>query len=288
MNYTNEHNLDDWVCRYLAKDDYDHEPGVISATTLISPARAWALKQMYADKLTMDYSDLIRLRNGTSVHAAVEMSGAIGTEHIQEKRFYAERMGFKISGKMDMVIDGVIADIKNTSVWKIVSGDYTDYVKQLSIYRWLLAENGIETADYGFIHFFFTDWRKADALKGGSYPKIPYHKQRINLWSLEQTEKFILERLEDFAFALGALPRCTQEELWQSETTYAFYSKPGAAKATKVYSEAQLGEAEIRVAETGGQLVKRPGVAKRCGYCTAAPFCEQYKELKRDGLIDGD
>lgn len=31
-----------------------------------------------------------------------------------------------------------------------------------------------------------------------------------------------------------------------------------------------------------------PARAKRCNYCTAAPFCEQYNQLKAAGLVDGD
>lgn len=284
MNYTNKHGLDEWVCRYLAHDDYDHDPNVISATTLIEPARAWALKRKFADDLEMDYSDMIALRNGSAIHAGVEKSGCMDGMGIQEERFYSALMGFTISGKMDMVIDGVIADIKTTSVWKIVSGDFSDYVKQLSIYKWLLSRNGMETADYGYIHFFFTDWKKADALKGGNYPPIRYAKRQIELWSVEETEKYIGDRLTEFVFAESALPECTSEELWQTESTYAVYKKLGQARAAKVCkTEAEANE---YIKANGGEIQYRPGKVKRCGYCTAAPFCEQFNKLKEAGLID--
>jgi len=175
MKYTNKYNLDEWLCEYLAQDDYDYEPGVLSATTLIGPARAWALKMQHPEDLVIDYSDLIRLKNGSAIHAAIELSGvAERMGGFQEKRFYAEFNGFRISGKMDMILDGVINDFKSTSVWKAVKAEYDDYVKQLSIYRWLLEKNGISTADFGYIHFFFTDWKKADMLKNSDYPPIPY------------------------------------------------------------------------------------------------------------------
>lgn len=283
MNYTNRHNLDEHITRWLAADEYDYDPSVISATTLISPARAWALKKRFADKLTIDYSDMIAIRYGTAIHDSLEKASAYGS-NIVEKRFYAEHTGFRISGKMDAIVNGVICDNKSCSVWRIIHKDFEEYIKQLSIYKWLLHKNGIQTADHGVIYFFFTDWKKSDAAKGGDYPPIRIQKQEIPLWSLEETETYISERLEEFAFALMHLPRCTQEELWQTETTYAYYQKPGAAKATKVFSS--FDEANEYAALKGGVAVVRPGKAKRCGYCAAAPFCDQYNELREAGLID--
>ncbi len=288
MKFTNRHNLPQHICDWLAFDDYDYNPDTVSATTLIGPARAWALKKMHADDLTMDYSDMLALRYGTAIHDSLEKVAVYADGDFKEKRFYAEEMGFTISGKMDALINGSIIDYKSTSVWKIVHGDFDDYIKQISIYRWLLAKNGITATDYAFIDFFFTDWKKSDAARSSDYPQLRYKEQRIELWGLEKTEEYIIDRLEEFAFALGCLPECTPEELWQTPTTYAYFTKAGAAKATKVYQESELAEVEQRVAENGGVIEKRSGKAKRCGYCTAAPFCEQFSRMKAEGLIDGD
>lgn len=284
MNYTNRYNIPERICNWLANDEYDYDPNVISATTLISPARAWALKRQNADKLTMDYSDMLALRYGTAIHDSLEKVRTYGESDFKEKRFFADIMGLRISGKMDAVIGGVISDNKSTSVWKIVNGDFEDYIKQLSIYRWLLHKNGIKTADYAFIDFFFTDWKKSDAAKGGNYPPIKYQEQRLELWSVEQTEDFIIQRLNEFVFAELSLPRCTEEELWQTDTKYAYYAKEGLMKASRIFDSSE--EAHTFAAKNGGVVQNRIGKAKRCGYCTAAPFCEQFNELKAAGLID--
>lgn len=286
MKFTNKYNLPRHICDWLAFDEYDYNPDTISATTLIGPARAWALKRLNADNLTMDYSDLLAVRYGTAIHDSLEKVGVYGEGDFREKRFYAEKMGFKISGKPDALIDGVIRDNKSTSVWKIVHGEFGDYVKQLSIYRWLLHRNGIEAAGYAFIDFFFTDWKKSDAAKGGGYPPLRYQEQRIELWTIEQTEKYLEERLSEFAFALGSLPECTPEELWQDPAKYAVYRKAGQSRAFRLLETAE--EAQTLADEIGGVVEYRPAKAKRCCYCTAAPFCEQYTKLKADGLIDGD
>jgi hypothetical protein len=287
MKFTNKHNLPVHICAWLAHDEYDYEPDTISMTTLIGPARAWALKRLNADKLTMDYSDLLAVRYGTAIHDSLEKVGVYGEGDFKEKRFYAELMGFRVSGKMDALLGGVIRDNKSTSVWKYVHQEYDEYVKQLSGYRWLLHKNGIEVPAFGFIDFFFTDWKKSDALRGGNYPPIRYQEQRIELWTIEAAEAYIAARLEEFAFALGSLPECTPEELWQMETTWAIFKN--GSTATRAYRVAKsLEEAEELAAKIGGSWVKRPGMAKRCGYCTAAPFCDQYKRLKAAGCIDGD
>ena len=289
MKYTNKHNLDEWLCRYLAEDDYDYDPDpmTVSATTLMGPARAWALKRMHPDDLVIDYADLIRAKNGTAIHAAIEASKVIESiGGLQEKRFYGELDGFRVSGKMDMILDGVINDFKTTSVWKVVKAEYDDYIKQLSIYRWLLHKNEIETAEYGFIHFFFTDWKRADALKNNDYPAIPYHKLRLELWTPEQTETYISERLGEFAFALGSLPECTVEELWKDPDKWAVFKKPGQARAWRVLdSEA---EAQKMADDLGGVVELRSSKAKRCGYCTARFVCSQYETMLKAGCVDGD
>ena len=286
MKFTNKYNLPRHICDWLAFDEYDYNPDTISATTLIGPARAWALKRLNADNLTMDYSDLLAVRYGTAIHDSLEKVGVYGEGDFREKRFYAEKMGFTISGKPDALINGVIRDNKSTSVWKIVHGEFDDYVKQLSIYRWLLHQNGIKAAGHAFIDFFFTDWKKSDAAKGGGYPPLRYQEQKIELWTVEQTDSYLEERLSEFAFALGSLPECTPEELWQDPAKYAIYRKAGQARAFRLLETAE--EAQKLADEIGGVVEYRPAKAKRCCYCTAAPFCEQYAKLKADGLIDGD
>ena len=168
MKFTNKHNLPEHICAWLGFDEYDYQPGTISATTLIGPARAWALKQIHSEELEMDYSDMLALRYGTAIHDSLEKVGVYGEGDFKEKRFFAQKNGFTISGKPDALINGVIRDNKSTSVWKIIHGEFEDYIKQISIYRWLLHKNEIDAADYAYIDFFFTDWKKSDAAKGGN------------------------------------------------------------------------------------------------------------------------
>jgi len=283
MNYTNRYKIPAHICKWLELDPYDYNPNVISATTLIGPARAYVLKKQHADDLTMDYSDLLAARYGTAIHDSLEKVGVYGEGDFKEQRYYAEVLGVQISGKMDAVIDGVIRDNKSTSVWKFVKQEFDDYIKQLSIYKFILHRNGIETESFGMIDFFFTDWKKSDAEKGGGYPPIRYQEQRLDTWQLEKTETFIQERITEFLFAESSLPECSKEELWTRDEAWAVYAKAGQSRAKKICKTEA--EAQEYIAANGGVIEHRPGKVMRCNYCTAAPHCSQYRKLKEEGLI---
>lgn len=285
MNFTNKYNLPEHICRWCATDEYDYVPSTISVTTLIGPARAWALKQLHAAELTMDYSDMLAVRYGTAIHDSLEKIGVYNGGDFREKRFSAELAGWTITGKPDALIDGVLRDNKSTSVWKYVKREFDDYVKQLSGYRWILHRNGIEVPAEAMIDFFFTDWKRSDALKGGNYPPIRYQEQRIELWDLDRTEEWLTDRLEEFSFALGSIPQCSAEDLWQPPTTYAVYRKAGQSRAVKVFQD-KKSAAEFSATLPDSVIECREGKAKRCGYCSAAPFCSQYAEMKAAGRVD--
>ena len=284
MNYTNRYNIPAHICKWLELDSYDYDKNVISATTLIGPARAYVLKKQHADDLTMDYSDLLSARYGTAIHDSLEKAGVFGEGDFKEWRFYCVVLGVMISGKVDAVIGGVIRDNKSTSVWKYVKQEFDDYIKQLSIYKYLMHRNGIETESFGMIDFFFTDWKKSDAEKGGDYPPIRYQEQRLDLMTLEETEAFIQERITEFLFAESSLPECSKEELWTRDEAWAIYAKAGQSRAKKICKTEA--EAQEYIAANGGVIEHRPGKVMRCNYCTAAPFCDQYRKLREAGLID--
>ena len=284
MQYTNKHHLPAHICQWLTTDEYDYLPGTISITTLIGPPRAWALKQRYHDALCMDYSDLMALRYGTALHDSLGSLAVVKPGDFRERRFTATLGDWTITGKPDAVTDGVLRDFKSTSVWKYTHGSFHDYVLQLSGYRWLLAKNQISVPDTGYIDFLFTDWKRSDARKGGSYPPCRYAELKLALMSIEETEEWLLERLRRFARADETLPYCTDEELWKPPTTYAVYKTPDAKKAFRVCTTHE--EAQMIVNAHGGIIRERIGKARRCAYCVAAPFCVQCEEMIRKDLVD--
>ena len=295
MKYTNKFNLDRTVVEVLEHDDYDYnsDSKVISATSLISPARQVALKRLHYDELSVDVSDLIASRYGTAIHAAFENIKL--TDCIQEQRLKAEFDNFTLSGKFDILRrEGIfyrLIDIKSTSVWKLIMGDYDQYIKQLSIYRYLCVENGYDTMQEAYIYFFFTDWQKRKAKEDPEYPQLRFHKLELKLWTIEETKKFIIDRYNKITIAEQLIKdgkesdiETTTEELWQRPDKFAVM-KGKQKRAVKLYDSKLKAEAHIGE-DKGYHIDTRKEVAKRCSYCACTRFCDLYTRLKKDRRVE--
>lgn len=206
-----------------------------------------------------------------------------------EVRSARQLKGFTIAGKMDQCIDGRLKDTKSTSVWTQVFGRKDeDYSKQLSIYRWLNPH--IVTEDEGDISFVFTDWKKSDSFGRPDYPQSRISKpMAVPLLSLRETETFISKKIDEILKYQDApetsLPRCTDAELWRSETVWKYFSKPENKKATKVFEGADAKtEAMKHLSSVGhkGLVREFPGKVKACSYCPAFPLCTQKDEYEHD------
>jgi hypothetical protein len=293
MKTTNKFNLPDYVEAWLATDDYDHIPGTYSATTLLKPTRAIILSERHWNEMEQDIADTIAMRYGTAIHAAFEKVKLDPAVFSQEKRVFSSIGGVTISGKYDMLRtypDGsvMLIDLKSTSVWKYVYEEFDEYLKQLSIYRWLLEQDGKKVRGAAEIMMIFTDWSKKAAKEDPSYPQSRIVIQPIPLWDSETTKKFILDKLEELVKGKELkdddLPLCTDEDLWRKGDKWAVKAKPDSARAKAVLENLQA--AETYVKENGGIIGYRPAKVKRCpDYCPCYPFCNQHKHLKEAGLI---
>ena len=296
VTYTNKHNLPDYVVAWLKADQYDYVPGVLSATTLLQSTRMIVLNDRHTDDIVIDVSDRIAARYGTDLHAGFERV-QMPEEFKQEERMFANVLSdIRISGKYDMLkwIDVhhayKIVDLKSTSVWKYVYGEFDDYTKQLSTYRWLCVKNGLDVIDAAEICMIFTDWSKSKARAGGKYPPIRIQIVPIPLESLAETEKRLILKVLEIQDARKVsddqLPICSPKELWQKPAKFAV-RKPGRASAVR---NCETEEAAIDYIEENGNatwfIECIPSKAIRCEYCTAWPWCNQYRRLVDAGIAE--
>lgn len=302
IKYTNKLDMPWYIAEWLLTDTYDSIPNTISATRLLCPARALVLLEQAeesGDVIEIDISELFAARYGTTIHESMEsvlsaysvkqiakeQLNISGTVNFTEKRFFAEIDGYKISGKPDAVLDGILHDFKSTSAYKYKSGDIQDYQIQLSIYRWLLEKNGIYVPHTGKIDFIFTDWSRTRAKYESGYPASRYTGKLVELYSSKEVEAYIRIQLARLERAKQELPLCTPEELWQDGTVYA-HMREGRKKAVRLYDTYE--EAAAAVAndkENKARVEERVGKAKRCAYCDARSICEQYKYLSEQDLV---
>jgi len=325
FKYTNKKNISLPLAVWLMHDsyDYDKRDNVISATSLLKPTRTLTLVQQNKglNKL-VDIMDLVSARMGSAIHAIAEEAWVdrhnitnaletLGLSHLDnkivinptdkghykddyipvyvEQRHEKEVDDYIISGKYDLVIDGTLSDYKSTSVWTyIFDSNALKYTQQGSIYKWL-APNQIQGTVMQ-IHYIFTDWSSSQAARDPKYPQTRVITKEYPLWSIEQTEHYIKNKLKEFKAYLDKpqidLPECTKEELWESDTKYKYYKNPAKmARATKNYDT--LNEANARLAADGrvGTVVTVPGEVKACRYCEVSAICTQAQNLINQGRL---
>lgn len=317
--YTNNTGVPLSLAVYLATDHYDYDPTAISATSLIKPAKQILLaSRVPAELRTVDVVNLVKSRMGTSIHSGIDLAwrGGHYREAMQklgypdsvidrvvinpdpdnvpadaipvymERRERREIGGRLISGKYDFIAEGRLEDFKTcpTYVWTKGSRD-TSHQLQGSIYRWLNPK--IITESYMVIQYLFSDWKQGMVDSPG-YPQRPVEPQPIPLLSLDDTEDFLLAKLdllERFKNAPEeAMPPCGDADLWRDTPVWKYYKNPDkTSRSTKNYDNKE--DAYARAAQDGGIVLEKKGEVRACNYCAALPICQQAQGYVADGSL---
>jgi hypothetical protein len=320
MQYHNPTKVPLSLAVFLATDHYDHIPDTISATGLIKPLRQTVLsKRVPREDAFVDILGVVKSRMGTAIHDGIEKAwnGDYKTamrglgypdkliERIKvnpnpddvtdndipvymEQRHFKTVRGVQVSGKYDFVAAGVLEDFKSTGTYTWVNGTKTeDYQLQGSIYRWLSPH--IITADHMTIQFIFTDWMPGRAVSP-DYPQRAVEALHIPLLTLEETEAFIVNKLEQIDQYANAseedIPFCNDKELWRKDPVFKYYKNPQKmVRSTKNFTTGP--EAYARQATDGGKgiVLEVPGQVIACKYCAAFPICSQKDGLIADGSL---
>ena len=319
MQITNTQDIPFVFQVWLTSDNYDYVSGsrYVSATTLLKSTKQVILgSRMNEVDVTTDLETFIARKLGDSIHEGIEsawlnnldqalktlnredLKGIFvvnpkeGTDLKNKIPVYIEQRatkkidGFTVGGKFDFVAGGVLHDFKSTSVWTWIKGNRADdYIKQGSIYRWLNPDK--ITSDFLRICYVFTDWTKKDVDKIAGYPPCKLMSKEYPLLSLEETEKMVKEKLAEldrnWDLSEKDMPMCTDEELWRTETVYKYYANAAKMdRATKNFSS-MADAVAFRTSKGGsGVIVKVDGEPRACGYCSAAPLCQQKRLYTKD------
>ena len=294
MKYTNRHNIPQEIINAVHNDNYSRGKATISATGLLQPPRIRLLAQEHYDKLTIDVSDEIWKLLGQSVHTILERANENNEDTITEQRMFAKVNDWTVSGQTDSidVKSNILKDYKITSVWSIVSAlqdGKTDWEQQLNIYAYLYKQNTGKTIDQLNIIAIARDWNKNQYHRSaGDYPPSPITVLDIDLWSDEEQDAYVEERVRlhnhaQMSAEFEEMPPCPDEVRWMKPAVYAVH-KGQNKRALKLFAD--KAEAEIFAGESEDRvLIERPKTYTRCekNYCRVADFCNQYnKEVKND------
>lgn len=272
MNITNVYNLPAAIVRAVESDPYVGG-GDISCTKLIDAPQIRTLLAEHKDRVVVDVSERVWALLGQAVHTILERAGLREQGMVIEERLYAKMLGWDVSAQFDrmQVDEGIITDYKVTTVFKQHGAD--SWTRQLNVLRWLAHQHGHEITALNIVAIF-RDFRKSESERNPSYPRAAIVTIPVPLWSIEEAERYVEERVALHQWAQSGHPvQCTDEERWYSGTTFALM-KHGGKRAVKVASDrAQLPTYD----EATHAVVERPGVYKRClHYCDVRHVCSQW------------
>ena len=273
---TNMHGLPQSIVDAVTNDPYVGG-GDISTTKLIDSPQIRVLGGKHKDEITVDVSEMVFALMGQALHTVLERAGLKEEGMVVEERLYAEVNGWQVSGQVDRmhVSAGKLSDFKHTTVYKQHGND--SWTRQLNVLRFLAHKNGYEINQLEVVAVF-RDWRKRDAQRNPDYPQAPIMAIPVPLWSLEEAEEYVRERVYMHqAASRGEEVPCTDEERWFSGNKYAL-TKHGAKRATRVSDNA----ADFDGADlTEYNVETRVGEYKRCEhYCDVSAFCTQWAKEK--------
>jgi len=285
MLLTNHFGLPQSLVSVIEAKNYDlsaSDPLRIGVTTLNNPPRIRQLSVRHWKELSEDVSEHLWRVLGDSVHYILAK-----TE--QDKRLIEEKItevidGITLVAKPDLYDDDLktIEDYKITVVWAVKSIK-TDWITQLNCYAYALRRAGFEVKK-AYINAILKDWSKMELLRfGGDYPPIPFKRMEVPLWSFEEQEKYIKERIALYKSTLNLsdenLPICTPEERWAKNDEFAVH-KNDNQRASRVFDtmeEAIIYTGEVKDKSNKYNIKKREGKDIRCmDYCQVCNYCNYY------------
>lgn len=269
MTLTNRMNLPDGIVQAVTNDPYNRGSSDISVTQLIQPPYQRKLRETVEQ--IEDVSDRIWSLIGQSVHTILER--AYKGKGLVEERLYTDVLGWKVSGQFDVIENGCLMDYKVTSVWAIKGDTKIEWEQQLNLLRLLAHENGIEVTSMKIIAIL-RDWSKGKA-NGPDYPEVQVVPIDIQMWTLEQTREYMLERVK--LHQQSEPQPCTAVERWQTQNVYAVMKDGRKSAVTLHYSPAEAREQCFELGK-GHTVVHRPGSYRRCaGYCNVSHGCPEFQ-----------
>jgi hypothetical protein len=297
MLLTNTLRLPEAIVLAVANDEYSRGEADFSVTQLLAPPKLVQLRERHDNELTEDASMRMPSLVGQICHGLFERAAREQALPgvLPEERFFITRalpLGrvVCVSGQMDHVLvssESELTDYKFPGIGSLhmkLKFGMEEWVQQVNLYRLILEENGIAVRDARVIATGL-GWMFSQAERDPSYPQTQTISIPIELWPLEETEAFLMERLRVHTAVQGLdeelLPDCTESERWVTATKYAV-RKPGRKSAFRVVPTKI--EAEIILNDNGDaswSIETRPGISKRCGrHCAAgrAGICTQWSE----------
>ena len=285
MKLTNKFNIPQTFINVLDRPTYSKGKAHLSVTQLLNSPKIVALTKKFEEEIEQDAADMVWSIFGSAVHNVLEHGK--DDNHIVEERIHKEYEGWHISGAIDLQVvnkAGIdVKDYKTTTIWAVMN-EKIEWEVQLNIYAGLVEDvKKIPVTSVGIVAII-RDWNRRESTTREGYPEAPIKELPIRLWSKEERDAFISNRIAlhsacEFAIETdGGLPDCTPEEMWEKPTTYAI-KKIGNKRAFKVYATEKDALDAIEDMESNYEIEVRKGERTRCeNFCPVSAYCQQYRD----------
>jgi len=289
MNITNRFEMPDAYARLVRRKEELYARRIpsgrlsFSVTTLADSAWKYKLTKLHQDEVESDVVDYFLAFRGSMMHQALEGSGLQNS--IPEPSLGIDVNGVWVSGQADLVLPGVIEDYKMKTVEALFyhrTSDTDALARQLNPYRlmlWKVFRMPIERLTG---HIFLMNWVKRRATIGEhGYPTKPHFEIDVPVWSYDDTEAYLQERVNMFLKPIEETESCSPEERWQQKPVFACMKigNKRSAKNCETLQQATAWIAEKGEKSTEYFVAERPGTDSRCtGYCAVNTFCPYWIE----------
>ena len=291
MKLTNKFNIPQTFMNVLDRPTYSKGKAHLSVTQLLNSPKIVALTKKFEDEIEQDASDMVWSIFGSAVHNILEHGK--DENHIVEQRIHKEYEGWHISGAIDLQVvnnAGIdVKDYKTTTIWAVMN-EKVEWEIQLNIYAGLVEDvKKIPVTSVGIVAII-RDWNRRESTTREGYPEAPIKELPIRLWSKEERDAFISNRIAlhsacEFALETdGELPDCTPEEMWEKPTVWAV-KKIGNKRAHSLYETPELAIAAMTDLGDKYDVEVRKGERTRCiNFCPVNTWCTQYQTYVKEQL----
>lgn len=287
MKLTNKFNLPDPFVAALGIDEYERGDAQFTTTELIRPVRINALTRKHWEEMEEDVSERVWAFAGQTKHIVLERIGNTDPyRYLVEERFSVTVPGgTKISGKIDLFDfkDNTLYDWKETSVWKFILGDMTEWEQQANINLFLMRMAQMEVKALKNVALL-KDWkaRLARTTRREDYPQCAIHVCELPMWSIGKQQEYVMERVkaQQEGYSASVAPLCTKKERWQRDAQWALMKK-GRKSAIRLFGSQDQAEAAMAQQEQHRKpgesfyVEERPVEPVRClDFCPVQQFCD--------------
>jgi len=285
MKLTNKLNLPEPFVKAVEQKTYDNQGSWRTVTELIGPPKISHLKRKHDNEIEVDASELVYTFQGETAHALVERSAKTMCQEgwLSEKRLFDRVQGKKISGAYDLFNPktGELIDVKVSTAWKAKKNEApSEWVQQTNCLANLLRRHVCNVTSIKIL-LIIRDHSKPEARRDPDYPQVPVVLLNVPIWTEEEAENFLQERVKLHLKAEKEEVECSPEERWAKPTIWAI-KKRGQSRAIPggLFAVEEKAKEKLQELGPGFEIEYRPGENVRCAlYCPVSKFCAQYQKL---------